>query len=128
MPWANSNASGKRRSEALAFLVHALTQKKVQIFESSTLGTHPPDLSVETVEKMNRVVQTHNARCGEFEAQVVTARNGLAFDMEAESSEEYKSLANNVVKSQLATTYASEEVKRIERGDCTARTRNRRAP
>ena len=102
-------------SEALAFLVHALTQKKVQIFESSTLGTHPPDLSVETVEKMNRVVQTHNARCGEFEAQVVTARNGLASDMEAESSEEYKSLANNVVKSQLATTYASEEVKRIER-------------
>ena len=112
---ADFNHVRQTASESLALLVHALTKKKGQIFETSTLGTHPPGICVETVETMNQVVQTHNARCGEFEAQVVTARNGLAFDKVAESAEEYKSLAKNVAKSQLATTGASQEVKRLER-------------
>ena len=102
-------------SEALALLVHALIQKKGRIFESSTLDTHPQELYVETLERVNQVVQTHNARCGEFDAQVVTARDGLAFDMVAESAEEYESLANNVAECQLRTACASEEVKRLER-------------
>ena len=60
-------------------------------------------------------MQTHNARCGEFEAQVVAARNGLALDMVAESSGEYKSLTSEVDQSQLATTRASGEVHRLEK-------------
>ena len=87
--------------QALSVFVNALTEKKGQIFESSTLDRPPPELSVETVKSLNRFVRQHNSRCDEFEVQRrCCARDSLATGMVAGALEEYASLTKRVSESQ----------------------------
>ena len=99
---------------ALSSFVRVLTEKKGRLFESSTLDVRPPQLSVGIVEKVNRVVLTHNSRCEEFHAQVVIGRDRLAANIVAESLDTYESLAEEISKSRLADVAASTEVQRLE--------------
>ena len=57
---------------------------------------------------------THNSRCDEFGAQVVTGRDRLAANLIAKSLETYDSLTEEISKSQLADVAVSTEVQRLE--------------
>ena len=99
---------------ALSSFVRVLTEKKGRLFESSTLDVRPLQLPVGIVEKVNRVVLTHNSRCDEFDSQVVTGRDRLAANIVADSLDTYESLAEEISKSRLADVAASTEVQGLE--------------
>ncbi len=73
-------------------LIQSLEEKKEQPFKSLRLDVSVPEMNGDFVNNFNQVVQQHNERCTDFKSRTSEARNRLADDMIAESSNDYSDL------------------------------------
>ena len=77
-------------------LIQSLKEKKEQPFKSLGLDVSVPDMSGDFVDNFNQVIQQHNERCTDFKSRTTDARDRLADDIIAESSNDYSGLLNVV--------------------------------
>ena len=96
-------------------LVKSLQNKQERVFESYTLDIPMPQVESGLVESVNIILKRHNVRCDDFETQVAEAREHLANDSVARSSEEFGKLLQVVNESESAVNEASSEVAQLKK-------------
>ncbi len=104
---------GKIRS-FLGELVKTLERKKERVFESYTLDMSMPQVELGIIDSVNNILEKHNARCDNFNAQVATARCRLANHLVSSASEEFCKLQNGIKESDSAVAEASGEVVHLQ--------------
>lgn len=77
-------------------LIKALAKKKAQPFQASSLTVTMPSVDTDAVDRVNKVIRQHNAACEDFSRQVGNARDCLAYDMIAETLDEFARLRDGV--------------------------------
>ncbi len=77
-------------------LIKALANKKAQPFQVSSLTVTMPSVDTDAVDRVNKVIRQHNAACEDFSRQVGNARDCLAYDMIAETLDEFARLRDGV--------------------------------
>jgi len=103
----------KGASVFVSGLLQALDAKRSQPFKSMQLDIEVPTVDEEAISRLNEVIARHNAACDDFQARTASARDRLAFDLIAESLDEYSLLAAAVRAASDAIGPLEKEVKRL---------------
>ena len=99
----------------LKSLLKLLDQKRTHAFEELSIATDVPTVSIEVVDRLNRVIRKHNDACATHQARAKEARVKLEADSVAAGLIEYERLTAQVHKNELSVGTASSEVERIRR-------------
>ena len=87
---------------AIASFVEVLVQKRAKPFESIEFHAQMPELDASVVDYVNAAITNHNLACKEFVERTSEAREGLAKDMIAEHTDDYRRLANTAANAKRA--------------------------
>lgn len=83
-------------------LIQSLNEKREQPFKSLGLDVSVPEMNVDFVNNLNKVIQQHNERCTDFGSRTTKARDRLAADLIAEHLTDYTGLATSERKARDA--------------------------
>lgn len=94
-------------------LLEALEDKARQPFKSTSLTAELPELDADVIERLNAIIRQHNSSCDDFQALTSDARDRLALDLIAQSSEEFARLTAAVKAASDAINPLKQEVRRL---------------
>ena len=94
-------------------LVRALEQKRHKPFTSVNVDVAVPNLEEGSIERLNSLIQEHNASCDDFQSKTSEARRRLADSMVAETLDEYRSLVVRLSRAECAIEPIETELGRV---------------
>ena len=101
-------------SDFLNLLMRELTVKKERIFECYTLDIHIPEVDLDVLERIKRVVKQHNTECNDFNSQVIQAKEKLETDFIASNLIDFVLLKDTIEVSQKHVDQISGRIKQFQ--------------